>query len=117
VEDELATLRILQDQSGVEDQAVKVAQEAEKLTLNQYKAGTVPYSSVITAQATALATEQTALAVVENRLVASVTLVEAVGGGWNMSRLPSTDQVEDDSSFVHVIPITNDHPMSSDGQP
>jgi NodT family efflux transporter outer membrane factor (OMF) lipoprotein len=117
VEDELATLRILQEQSAVEEQVVKTAQEAARLTLNQYKAGTVPYSSVITAQATALSTEQTALAVVENRLVASVTLIEAIGGGWDASKLPRTDQVEDDSSFLHVIPISTDHPTSSDGKP
>jgi NodT family efflux transporter outer membrane factor (OMF) lipoprotein len=115
VEDQLATLRILEQQSGIENQTVKTAREAERLTLNQYKAGTVPYSSVITAQATALSTEETALAVLENRLVASVTLVEAVGGGWNSSKLPRTDQVEDDWSFLKVVPISTDHPARSDG--
>jgi hypothetical protein len=56
--------------------------------LNQYKAGTVPYSSVITAQTTHLSAEQTALAVLSSRLQASVALIEAVGGGWNASQLP-----------------------------
>jgi len=85
--------------------------------LNQYKAGTVPYSSVITAQAAALQAEQTALTVTENRLTASVTLVEAIGGGWDAGKLPAPDQVEDDTSFLHMIPITTDHPTSSDGKP
>jgi len=116
VEDELATLRILQQQAVVEVDAVKTAQEAERLTLNQYKAGTVPYSSVITAQAAALQAEQTALTVTENQLTASVTLVEAIGGGWDASKLPRSDQVEDDTSFLHMIPITTDHPTSSDGK-
>jgi NodT family efflux transporter outer membrane factor (OMF) lipoprotein len=115
VEDELATLRILAQQSVVEEDAVNTAREAERLTLNQYKAGTVPYSSVITAQATALQTEQTQLGVSENRLVASVTLIEAIGGGWNAAKLPNDSQVEDDSAFLHVIPITTEHPTSSDG--
>jgi NodT family efflux transporter outer membrane factor (OMF) lipoprotein len=115
VEDELATLRILAQQSVVEDQVVKTAQEATRLTLNQYKAGTVPYSSVVTAQATELQTEETAIQVIENRLVASVTLIEAVGGGWNAGKLPRVDQIEDDSAFLHVIPITTEHPTSSDG--
>jgi NodT family efflux transporter outer membrane factor (OMF) lipoprotein len=116
VEDELSTLRILQDQTAVEVEAVKTAQEAARLTLNQYKAGTVPYSSVITAQTTALQAEETALGVTENRLTASVTLIQAIGGGWDASKLPGIDQVEDDTSFLHMIPITTDHPTSSDGK-
>ena len=82
VEDEIATLRILEQQAAVEEAAVKAAREAEALTLNQYKAGTVPYSSVITAQTTRLAAEETALTVLSSRLQASVALIEALGGGW-----------------------------------
>jgi outer membrane protein TolC len=55
--------------------------------VNQYKAGTVPYSSVITAQTTRLAAEETALNVLSGRLQASVSLIEAVGGGWDASQL------------------------------
>jgi len=88
VEDELVTLRVLEQQAVIEEAAVAAAQEAEKLTLNQYKAGTVPYSSVITAQTARLSAEQTALTVLSNRLQASVVLIEAVGGGWNASQLP-----------------------------
>ncbi len=116
VEDELATLRILQQQAAVEDEVVKTAREAARLTLNQYKAGTVPYSSVITAQATALSAEQTAINVTENRLTASVTLIQAIGGGWTADKMPRADQVEDNGSFLHMIPITTDHPTSSDGK-
>jgi NodT family efflux transporter outer membrane factor (OMF) lipoprotein len=88
VEDELVTLRVLEQQAGIEEAAVAAAREAEKLTLNQYKAGTVPYSSVITAQTARLTAEQTALAVLSSRLQASVALIEALGGGWNASQLP-----------------------------
>jgi NodT family efflux transporter outer membrane factor (OMF) lipoprotein len=88
VEDEIATLRILEQQAVVEEAAVKAAKEAEALTLNQYKAGTVPYSSVITAQTTRLSSEETALTVLSSRLQASVALIEALGGGWNSSQLP-----------------------------
>jgi NodT family efflux transporter outer membrane factor (OMF) lipoprotein len=87
VEDELVTLRVLEQQSVVEEKLVQAAREAEKLTLNQYKAGTVPYSSVITAQTTRLASEQSALAVFIDRLTASVTLIEALGGGWSAAQL------------------------------
>jgi NodT family efflux transporter outer membrane factor (OMF) lipoprotein len=88
VEDQIASLRILEQQAAVEVSAVKAAREAEALTLNQYKAGTVPYSSVITAQTTRLAAEETALTVLSSRLQASVALIEALGGGWNAGALP-----------------------------
>jgi NodT family efflux transporter outer membrane factor (OMF) lipoprotein len=88
VEDEIVTLRVLEQQSVVEEAAVAAAREAETLTLNQYKAGTVPYSSVITAQTTRLNSEETALSVFSSRLQASVTLIEALGGGWKETDLP-----------------------------
>jgi NodT family efflux transporter outer membrane factor (OMF) lipoprotein len=88
VEDEIVTLRVLEQQAVIEDAAVAAAREAETLTLNQYKAGTVPYSSVITAQTTRLSAEETALSVLSSRLQASVTLIEAVGGGWDAAQLP-----------------------------
>ncbi len=87
VEDQIVTLRVLEQQAVVEDAAVVAAKEAETLTLNQYKAGTVPYSSVITAQTTRLSSEETALSVLSSRLQASVALIEALGGGWTQGRL------------------------------
>jgi NodT family efflux transporter outer membrane factor (OMF) lipoprotein len=86
VEDEIITLRVLEEQAVIEDRTVKAAREAETLTLNQYKAGTVPYSSVITAQTTRLSAEQTELQVLSSRLQASVSLIEALGGGWDQSK-------------------------------
>jgi NodT family efflux transporter outer membrane factor (OMF) lipoprotein len=86
VEDDIVTLKVLEEQSVIEEKAVKAAREAEALTLNQYKAGTVPYSSVITAQTTRFAQEETALAVLSSRLQGSVNLIEALGGGWDQSQ-------------------------------
>ena len=60
-----------------------------QLTLNQYQAGTVAYTTVVIAQTTALADEQTVLTILQNRLVASVTLIEALGGGWDSAQLPA----------------------------
>lgn len=85
VEDQIVTLRVLEQEGVIEDETVKKAREAEALTLNQYKAGTVPYSSVITAQTTRLSAEETALQVLSSRLQASVALIEALGGGWDAS--------------------------------
>ena len=85
VEDEIVTLRVLEQRAVIEDATVKAAREAETLTLNQYKAGTVPYSSVITSQTTRLASEENALNVLSGRLQASVALIQALGGGWKAS--------------------------------
>jgi NodT family efflux transporter outer membrane factor (OMF) lipoprotein len=87
VEDELATLRILEQQVQVQEQTVRDANLAVQLTLNQYKAGTVAYTSVITAQTIAFGDAQTLLNIRQNRLVASVNLIEALGGGWNATSL------------------------------
>jgi len=87
VEDQLAALHFLGEQATVENQVVSDARKAEELVLNQYKAGTVPYSSVITAETTRLGNEQTELTVRQNRFVASVALIEAIGGGWDVSQL------------------------------
>jgi NodT family efflux transporter outer membrane factor (OMF) lipoprotein len=95
VEDELSNLRILAQQAEAQAVAVADAKEAELLELNQYKAGTVAYTSVVTAQQTSLANQETALTVQEQRLVASVTLIEALGGGWTMDDLPTREQIVD----------------------
>ncbi|MEJ0100076.1 MAG: efflux transporter outer membrane subunit [Pseudomonadota bacterium] len=81
VEDDLANLRILEKQAALDTELVRSAHEAETLTLNQYRAGTVPFSSVISAQTTTLSSEQTALTVLRSRLVGSVALISSLGGG------------------------------------
>ncbi len=88
VEDELASLRILEQQAAAEDAAVAAASRAVDVTLNEYLAGTVVYTAVITEQTLLLADQQTALAVQQSRLVASVALIEALGGGWQTTDLP-----------------------------
>lgn len=93
VEDQLAALRILQQEAGVQQQAVQLARQAVALTTNEYEAGTVPYTSVVTAQATELNNEQSALTLHESRLVASVALIEALGGGWTAAQLPGAAQL------------------------
>jgi NodT family efflux transporter outer membrane factor (OMF) lipoprotein len=90
VEDELATLRILEQQVQVQEETVKSADLAVQLTLNQYRAGTVAYTSVVTAQAIALGDAQTLLTIRQNRLVASVALIQALGGGWEANSIGTT---------------------------
>ena len=97
VEDQLAALRILAEQAEAESAAVKSAREAERIINNQWLAGTVAYTSVVVAQATALANEETALNIRQNRLVASAALIQALGGGWDVSQLPSRRRIEEDA--------------------
>jgi NodT family efflux transporter outer membrane factor (OMF) lipoprotein len=93
VEDQLSTLRILERQARAEAVAVAAAQRAVDVTLNQYRAGTVAYTAVITEQTSLLSNQQAQLAVQQNRLVASVALITALGGGWNKGELPSRDDL------------------------
>jgi NodT family efflux transporter outer membrane factor (OMF) lipoprotein len=89
VEDELATLRILEQQYQVQDETVKSANLAAQLMLNQYKSGIIAYTGVVTAQAIALSDAQTLLGIRQNRLTASVALIQALGGGWTATSLGS----------------------------
>lgn len=83
VEDNLAALRILEQEAEVQGEAVQAARQSVALTTNQYQAGTVSYLNVVTVQATALANERTAADILGRRRTASVLLVKALGGGWN----------------------------------
>ena len=94
VEDALSNLRILEQQAAAEAIAVQSARQAVESTLNAYRAGTVAYTSVITQQTLLLSVEQAALAVQQSRLVASVALIEALGGGWATTALPDPDAVK-----------------------
>jgi NodT family efflux transporter outer membrane factor (OMF) lipoprotein len=95
VEDDLSGLRILEDEAAAEDIAVKSAQKSLDITTNEYKSGTVDYLTVITAQATALNDEVSAVAIRTRRMVTSVELVAAVGGGWTTAQMPGSGGVAD----------------------
>jgi NodT family efflux transporter outer membrane factor (OMF) lipoprotein len=95
VEDNLSGLRILEDEAAVEDEAVKSAQQSLDIATNQYKAGTQDYLTVITAQTTALNDQVTAVNIHTRRMTTNVLLIEAMGGGWDISQLPSRHGVAD----------------------
>ncbi|MGE5792995.1 MAG: efflux transporter outer membrane subunit [Bacteroidota bacterium] len=87
VEDNLAALRLLEEEARFLDEAVRGARQSVELTSNQYRAGIVSYLNVIAAQTIALNNERTALNVQGRRFLASVQLVRAVGGGWDARSL------------------------------
>jgi NodT family efflux transporter outer membrane factor (OMF) lipoprotein len=93
VEDQLSTLRILSQESSTVDDSVKSAERALALSSAQYRAGTTSYLTVITAQATALTAERTQVDLLTRRLTASVQLIQALGGGWDSSQLPTAKDV------------------------
>ena len=95
VQDDISGLRILKAEAAAEDQAVKSARQSLDVSTNQYKAGIVDYLTVITAQATALNDEITALNIRTRRMTTSVLLVEALGGGWDKSQLAGKAGVAD----------------------
>ena len=88
VEDNLAALRILEDEADQEAEAVTSAEHSLSLSLTRYRGGVANYLEVTTAQSAALADEVTAVNILTRRLAASVLLVKALGGGWNVSQIP-----------------------------
>ena len=83
VEDYLVKLRVVEEESGVQQEALDAARESLRLMENRYKGGTVDYNSVIGVQTTALSNERSHLTLLGNRLTTSVQLIAALGGGWD----------------------------------
>jgi outer membrane protein TolC len=93
VEDSLAQLRILAQEAEITERAVKAAQQSLDISTIQYRGGTANYLQVITAQTSALQNQRSAVEILSRRLVASVSLIQALGGGWELSQLPSAQDV------------------------
>jgi outer membrane protein TolC len=93
VEDNLAALRILEHEAQVQNEAVIAAQRSLQLSLQRYSGGVTSYLEVTTAQTAALSDEITAVNILGRRMVAAVQLVQALGGGWDTSQLPSMQSV------------------------
>jgi NodT family efflux transporter outer membrane factor (OMF) lipoprotein len=93
VEDNLAALRILSQEIGEQDVAIASAQRSLKLATDRYRLGIDPYLNVITAQTTLFSNQQTAVSLRITQIVDSVQLVEALGGGWDASTLPTSQQI------------------------
>ncbi len=89
VEDNLAALRVLELEATEQQAAVAAADHSLELAKNRYQGGITTYLEVVTAQSAALANERTEVDILTRRMVASVNLVKALGGGWNVSELPS----------------------------
>ena len=89
VEDNLAALRILSGEADKVQQTVQAAARALDVSSAQYRAVTASYLTVIVSQAVLLNANTTAVTLLTRRLIASVLLIEALGGGWNPSQFPT----------------------------
>ena len=101
VEDNLSALRVLEQEAAVTADAVRAARRSVTVTTAQYKGGTVNYLNVIQVQTIALSDERTAVDLKTRRMVASAALIQALGGGWDETKLPSTRDVGD--TPVHLL--------------
>ncbi|HEX4198608.1 MAG TPA: efflux transporter outer membrane subunit [Caulobacteraceae bacterium] len=90
VEDDLAASRVLQIEEPQRAAASKAADQEETVAFNEYRAGTVDYTTVVTAQTAALSARQTLLTLQVQRMTTEVSLIEALGGGWSTSQLPKS---------------------------
>ena len=88
VEDNLAAQRVFGPEEKQLQQAADVTAANEKITLNEYNAGTVDYTTVVTAEAAALSSRNALVGIQANRLTTAVDLIEALGGGWTAADLP-----------------------------
>jgi len=93
VEDDLATLRILAHQLDQQEAAVEASRKYLNLATIRYNTGVDSYLNLITAQTTYLANQQTLVNLRTQEMTACVQLVEAVGGGWDASQMPSKKQM------------------------
>jgi len=92
VEDNLAALRILEQESQQQRRAVESAQESLRLFTNRYRGGVENYLQVITAQTLTLSNQRTEIDILRRRMDASVLLVKAVGGGWDVAALTKPEE-------------------------
>jgi outer membrane protein TolC len=93
VEDNLSALRILSQESETQRLAVSSSQRALDVSTEEYKAGTVDYLTVLTAQTAVLSNQLTANNLLTRQMASSVLLVQALGGGWNSTDLPNRDAI------------------------
>lgn len=105
VENELAAIRILRQQLGVQNAAVKNERKAVDVYLNQFKAGTTAFTTVVTAEITLLGDEESALTTRQDLFLASVTLIEDLGGGWDTTLLPTQKELQHSFSILPQLPI------------
>jgi outer membrane protein TolC len=93
VEDYIATLRVLSRQIAKQDSAVQSAQQYLDIAMSRYQTGLDPYLDVITAQTTLLSDQQSLATLRVSEMTAAVQLIQALGGGWDVTQLPAASHL------------------------
>jgi NodT family efflux transporter outer membrane factor (OMF) lipoprotein len=106
VEDELAAIHLLTQQLAVERRAVADERKAVEVYLNQFQSGLVAFTTVVTAEVTLLANEEAELTIRQDLFLASVNLIEALGGGWDTTLLPTQTQLMNGFSLLPQLEST-----------
>jgi outer membrane protein TolC len=107
VEDQLSTIHILTRQLVVQRRAVADAREAVRVYSNQYNAGTIDLTVLVTGQVALLNNEESELTIRQNLFLASVNLIEALGGTWDTTLLPSQEEMQKSFSLTPQLPVTD----------
>ncbi len=117
VEDNLSSLRILSQEIQEQDTAIGSAQRSLNLATDRYRLGIDPYLNVITAQTALFSNQQTAVNLRIEQIVDSVQLIEALGGGWDSSTLPTSQQIVSRQAQIPAMtplqPAASQPPASS----
>jgi len=106
VEDELAAIRLYSQEIGKQQRAVADERQAVAVYLNQFQAGLVAFTTVVTAEITLLADEEALLTTRQDLFLASVSLIEALGGGWDTTLVPDQFQLQKEFSLVPKLEST-----------
>jgi NodT family efflux transporter outer membrane factor (OMF) lipoprotein len=104
VEDNLVAVRLLKQQLVLQDKAVKDQRRAVDVFINQFRAGTVAYTTVVQGEILLLTDEENLLTTRQNLFLASVALIQALGGGWDTNLLPTRRELEKDISLFPQLP-------------
>ncbi len=105
VEDQLVSLRVLARELKTQEKARDAAAQALKVYLNQYRAGTVAFTTVVVAEATLLNQEEAVLTTRQNMFVANVALIEALGGGYDAESLAAVQAPPLDQAVARSLPV------------
>jgi len=105
VEDYISTLRVTSQQIARQNAAVEAAQRYVEISTARYETGLDPYLDVIAAQTTLLSDRQALLTLRVSEMTASVQLIQALGGGWNVTQIPSVSQVTSKDGALQAAKI------------
>ena len=118
VEDNLSSLRILSQEIQEQDTAIQSAERSLNLATDRYRLGIDPYLNVITAQTTLFSNQQTAVNLRIEQIVDTVQLTEALGGGWDSSTLPTSQQIiSRQAQYPATAPVQPNTVQPSTSQP